>query len=153
MPLDPSHLYVSFSLEKLDSEKLQSQNTSKYLYSRLALLLSDSTHRQLGIRILWDSNLSALPSAANKTMGFRWDRKEILSRNAEIDRNAGCVETRRYQKKREAEMCEFKELQEVAGRGNSRYFYEKIWRESSEVIWIVSLWGKHNSSLLIGRRR
>ncbi|XP_054086336.1 craniofacial development protein 2 isoform X1 [Zeugodacus cucurbitae] len=139
---------------RLDVEKLQSQQTATKYSTRLALLLSESTHQHLGIRELWNGISNSLRTAAAETIGFRqrqktswydeechlaaerkqtaylatlqtttsragWDRYRELKREA-----------RRIcrQKKKEAEMREYEELEKLADRGNARKFYEKMKR-------------------------
>ncbi|XP_054082831.1 craniofacial development protein 2 isoform X1 [Zeugodacus cucurbitae] len=136
---------------RFDVEKLQSQQTATKYSTRLALLLSESTHQHLGIRELWNGISNSLRTAAVETIGFRqrqktswydeecrlaserkqtsylatlqttttragWDRYRELKREA-----------RRIcrQKKKEAEMREYEELEKLADRRNARKFYEK----------------------------
>ncbi|XP_054082617.1 uncharacterized protein LOC128920129 [Zeugodacus cucurbitae] len=179
---------------RFDVEKLQSEQTATKYSTRLALLLSESTHQHHGIRELWNGIANSLRTAAAETNGFRlrqktswydedcrlaakrkqtaylatlkttttragWDRYRELKR-----------ETRRNcrQKKKEAEMREYEELEKLADRRNARKFYEKMKRinESfktgasscrdqvgnmvTDVQGILGLWREHFSYLLNG---
>ncbi|XP_054085666.1 LINE-1 retrotransposable element ORF2 protein isoform X1 [Zeugodacus cucurbitae] len=179
---------------RFDVEKLQSQQTATKYSTRLALLLSESTHQHLGIRELWNGISNSLRTAAAETIGFRqrqktswydeecrlaaerkqtaylatlqttttragWDRYRELKREA-----------RRIcrQKKKEAEMREYEELEKLADRGNARKFYEKMKRLNegfktgasscrdqggnlvTDVQGILGLWREHFSDLLNG---
>ncbi|XP_049306667.1 uncharacterized protein LOC125777006 [Bactrocera dorsalis] len=179
---------------RFDVEKLQSQQTAERFSTRLALLLSESTRQQFGIRELWDGISNSLRTAATETIGFRkvqknswydeecrvaaerkqatylatlrstttragWDRYQELKREA-----------RRIcrQKKKEAEMREYEQLNKLADRGNARKFYEKMRRLTegfktgayscrtpkgdlvTDAQSILKLWREHFSSLLNG---
>ncbi|XP_049304006.1 uncharacterized protein LOC125776321 [Bactrocera dorsalis] len=182
---------------RFDVEKLQSQHSAERFSTRLALLLSESTRQQLGIRELWDGISNSLRTAATETIGFRkvqknswydeecrvaaerkqaaylatlqstttragWDRYRELKREA-----------RRIcrQKKKEAEMREYEQLDKLADRGNARKFYEKMRRltegfktgayscrtPQGDLVTdgqsILKLWREHFSSLLNGSER
>ncbi|XP_050339414.1 uncharacterized protein LOC126765720 [Bactrocera neohumeralis] len=180
---------------RFDVEKLQSQQTAERFSTRLALLLSESTRQQLGIRELWDGISNSLRTAATETIGFRKVQKNIWydeecrvaaerkqtaypatlrstttragwDRYRELKREARRICT---QKKKEAEMREYEELDKLADRGNARKFYEKMRRltqglktkayscrtQSSDLVTdaqsILKLWREHFSSLLNGR--
>ncbi|XP_054089770.1 LINE-1 retrotransposable element ORF2 protein isoform X1 [Zeugodacus cucurbitae] len=179
---------------KFDVEKLQSQQTATKYSTRLALLLSESTHQHLGIRELWNGISNLLRTAAAETIGLRqrqktsWydeecrlaaERKQTayLATLQTTTTRAGWSsyrelkrEARRIcrQKKKEAEMREYEELEKLADRGNARKFYEKMKRLNegfktgasscrdqggnlvTDVQGILGLWREHFSDLLNG---
>ncbi|XP_054084799.1 uncharacterized protein LOC128921370 [Zeugodacus cucurbitae] len=139
---------------RFDVEKLQSQQTATKYSTRLALLLSESTHQHLGIRELWNGISNSLRTAAAETIGFRQRQKtswydeecrlaaerkqtaypatlQTTTTRAGWDRYRELKrEARRIckQKQKEAEMREYEELEKLADRGNARKFYEKMKR-------------------------
>ncbi|XP_049315624.1 uncharacterized protein LOC125779109 [Bactrocera dorsalis] len=182
---------------RFDVEKLQSQQTAERFSTRLALLLSESTRQQLGIRELWDGISNSLRTAATETIGFRkvqknsWydeecrvaaERKQAAylatlrstttragwDRYRELKREARRIFR---QKKKEAEMREYEQLDKLADRGNARKFYEKMRRLTegfktgayscrtpqgdlaTDAQSILKLWREHFSSLLNGSER
>ncbi|XP_054085694.1 uncharacterized protein LOC128921619 [Zeugodacus cucurbitae] len=179
---------------RFDVEKLQSQQTATKYSTRLALLLSESTHQHLGIRELWNGISNSLRTAAAETIGFRQRQKtswydeecrlaaerkqtaylatlQTTTTRARWDRYRDLKrEARRIcrQKKKEAEMREYEELEKLADRGNARKFYEKMKRLNegfktgasscrdqggnlvTDVQGILGLWREHFSDLLNG---
>ncbi|XP_049315675.1 uncharacterized protein LOC125779126 [Bactrocera dorsalis] len=182
---------------RLDVEKLQSQQIAERFSTRLALLLSESTRQQLGIKELWDRISNSLRTAATETIGFRkvqknsWydeecrvaaERKQaaFLATLRSTTTRAGWDryrelkrEARRIcrQKKKEAEMREYEELDKLAGSGNARKLYEIMRRLTegfktgayscrtlkgdlvTDAQSILRLWREHFSSLLNGSER
>ncbi|XP_050337863.1 uncharacterized protein LOC126764111 [Bactrocera neohumeralis] len=182
---------------RFDVEMLQSQQTAERFSTRLALLLSESTHQQLALRELWDGISNSLRTAASETLGFRkvqknnWydeecraaaERKQAayLATLRSTTTRAGWdryrelkKEPRRIcrQKKKEAEMHEYGELDKLADRGNARKFYKKMRRLTegfktgayscrtpkgdlaTDAQSILKLWREHFSSLLNGSER
>ncbi|XP_049306176.1 uncharacterized protein LOC125776690 [Bactrocera dorsalis] len=67
------------TLGRFDVGKLQSQQTIERFSTRLALLLSESTRQQLGIKELLDGISNTLRIAATETIGFRKMQKNMRS--------------------------------------------------------------------------
>ncbi|XP_049301896.1 craniofacial development protein 2-like [Bactrocera dorsalis] len=125
---------------RFDVEKLQSQQTAERFSTRLALLLSESTRQQLGIRELWNGISNSLRTAATETIGFRKVQKnsgyDEECRVAAERKQAAYLATLRstttragwdrYRELRREARREYEELDKLADRGNARKFCEKM---------------------------